>query len=470
VQMLRRPPLLLLGALIAGSIGCGGGDPSAEGEGGSAGVRNDPSAIAGIRLMPTPIGFEVGAADPFAAMPPGERSPLVKVFVVADRQADPEASPEDFLTDRRSIAVQLCALHVDLAPSGGTWEELVSLCREPGRTDGPPIVLSGVTDFGGVWPGPAALEPREELGPEALDRFAASIDEAIDRSGGEDVFVYVHGFDTTVPKNAAYSAELFNYLGRRGAIVLFAWPSAGDLFGYAEDKTSARASVRTFRKCLQLLGSRTKARKIHILAHSAGTPLALAGIDELRLLNDDMSAIEARRALRLGRLILAAPDMDFYMAFNALADGATDLPERVTIYDSRTDHALELAEWLCGGIRLGRSLGEFERRDIGFLSTVGNVDVIDVTNAEHHGGAWLGHSYFWKNPWVSTDVMLTLLTDATPADRGLQFDPGRRVHGFEDDYPDRIGPIARELIRTRLESQGQSRPDGGEASDATPSS
>ena len=96
--------------------------------------------------------------------------------------------------------------------------------------------------------------------------------------------------------------------------------------------------------------------------------------------------------------------------------------------------------------------------------------MIDVTNAEHHGGASLGHRHFWNNPWITTDVMLPLLTDATPTDRGLQFDTGRRVHRFEDDYPDRIGPIARELIRTRLESQGQSRPDGGEASDATSSS
>ena len=464
VSALRRwAPSLLVGVLIAGSSGCGGGDPDSEGDTASADPPVDLAvdlavelpASEGIHLMPTPVGFEFGAADPFAATPPDERTTRVKVFVVANRRADADASPAEFLTDRRTIAVRLCTLDVDLVPSVGSWQQLVELCREPGRTDGPPIVLSGFTDFGGAWPGPAALEPREELGPEAVDRFAAAIDEAIDRSGGEDLYVYVHGFDTTVPKNAGYAAELFNYLGRRGAIVLFAWPSAGDLFGYAEDKTSARASVRTFRKCLQLLGSRTKAKKIHILAHSAGTPIAIEAIDELRLLNDTMQPRDAGRALRLGRLILAAPDMDFFTAYDALADGATELPERITIYDSRSDRALEIAAWFCGGTRLGRSLGELDQREIDFLMNDANVDVIDVTNAERHAQTWLGHRYFWQNPWVSTDVMLTLLTDANPTDRGLQFDAGRRVHGFGNDYPDRVRPIARELIQAVVESRDE---------------
>lgn len=51
--------------------------------------------------------------------------------------------------------------------------------------------------------------------------------------------------------------------------------------------------------------------------------------------------------------------------------------------------------------------------------------------------------------------MLTLLTDANPTDRGLQFDAGRRVHGFGNDYPDRVRPIARELIQAVVESRDE---------------
>jgi hypothetical protein len=125
---------------------------------------------------------------------------------------------------------------------------------------------------------------------------------------------------------------------------------------------------------------------------------------------------------------------------------------------------LEIAAWFCGGTRLGRSLGELDQREIDFLMNDANVDVIDVTNAERHAQTWLGHRYFWQNPWVSTDVMLTLLTDANPTDRGLQFDAGRRVHGFGNDYPDRVRPIARELIQAVVES----RDEEDTRSDASP--
>lgn len=400
------------------------------------------SPQADVELMPTPVGFERGGADLFDETVPAERTTKVQVFAASNRAVDPAAPPGGYLTDRRSLVVRLCSLEVELGRPGQTWQSFADAAREPGRTEGPPMALASLTDFGGVWPGPRELEPRAELGAEAIDRFAGAIDAALDRSGGEVLYVYVHGFDTTVAKNAAYAAEVFSYLGRRGAIVLFEWPSQASVIDYAEDKTAARASVRTFRKFLELLSKRTQAKRIHILAHSAGAPIALMAIDELRLLHHPIPAREAGRLLRLGRLLLVAPDMDFFEAFDALADGATDLPERVTVYDNRGDRALALAQWISGSTRLGNSLDRLDPGDLRYLRWHGNVDVVEVGNAERHAGSWLGHRYFWKDPWVSTDLLLTLATDATPAERCLVFDPKRLVSGFGDDYPARIRAAA----------------------------
>lgn len=410
--------------------------------------------------MPTPIGFDRNGANLTADTPEAERTTTLEVFTISNRSVDPMASASEFLTDRRSFTIRLLTLRVDLGPPGGTWPEFARAAETPGRLDGPPLELSSVKDFGGVWPGPKALEPRLELGPEALDQFAAAIDASIARTGGEDLFVYVHGFDTTVRKNSAYTAELFSFLGRRGAAILFAWPSAGELLEYGRDKTSARASVRGFRKTLQLLGSRTRAERIHILGHSAGAPIVLGALDELRLLNDDIPPGDSGKALKIGRVVLAAPDMDFWESFSAIADGATDLAERVTIYDNRSDHALGLAQWICGGPRLGRSLAHLDDRDLRFLEQRANIDVIDVTNAERHVGEWLGHRYFYRNPWVSTDVLLTLITDATPAERGLSFDEPRGLFVFGNDYPERVPAIARGLI-----ARSESAPTDGPAAE-----
>lgn len=407
------------------------------------------SPQAGVELMPTPVGFERGGADLLEETVPAERTTRVQVFAASNRAVDPGAPPGGYLTDRRSLVVRLCSLEVKLGRPAETWQAFADAAREPGRTAGPPLALASLTDFGGVWPGPRQLEPRAELGAEAIDRFAGAIDAALDRSGGEDLYVYVHGFDTTVEKNAAYAAEVFCYLGRRGAMVLFEWPSQGDVLDYSEDKTAARASVRSFRKFLELLSKRTQAKRIHILAHSAGAPIALMAIDELRLLHHAVPAREAGRSLRLGRLLLVAPDMDFFEAFDALADGATDLPERVTVYDNQGDRALTLAQWISGSTRLGHSLDRLDPEDLRYLRWRGNVDVVEVSNAERHAGSWLGHRYFWKDPWVSTDLLLALATDATPAERCLVFDPNRLVSGFGDDYPARIRAVAPLLTAAR---------------------
>ncbi|MBU3683039.1 MAG: alpha/beta fold hydrolase [Phycisphaerales bacterium] len=407
------------------------------------------AALAGCAtvLMPTPVGFDTAGADPFARTPAAARTPPVKVLCASTRGVTPGAPPAQYFTTKRSGGVlRLCELTVDVGGSGEDWASLEAISRQPGRTDGPAMTLRGVVDHGSLWTGPEALDPTPGLDEQVMARFAAAVDAALSQGTSGEIYVFVHGFNTTVPDNAALAAGLFHYLGRDGAVMTFEWPSRGSVFDYDIDKAAAGASTRYFRQLIQLLATRTKATRIHVIAHSAGAPIALQAVQALSLLNAHRPAAEARKDLRLGRLVLVAPDMDLGDFRDAVADGATSLPERVSIYVSSRDKALDISSGIAGFARLGRPLDILTPSMVEFLEDDANVDLVDVSRAEVKLGSWLGHSYFRDDPWASTDVLLALGCGAHPLDRGLQRDPKHNVYTFGDSYPDRARAAAKRLL------------------------
>jgi hypothetical protein len=406
------------------------------------------AALAGCAsmLMPTPVGFDAQGADPFARTPVAARTPQVKVFCASTRGVTPGAPPTQYFTTKRSGGVlRLCELTVDVGGRGEDWASLEATSRQPGRTDGPTMTLRELVDHGPLWVGPAELDPSPGLDEQVMTRFAASVDAALAQGTSGEVYVFVHGFNTTVPDNAALAAGLFHYLGRDGVIMTFEWPSRGSVFDYDIDKASAGASTRFFRQFVQLLATRTNAKRINVIAHSAGAPIALQAVQALSLLNAHRPAADARKDLRLGRLVLVAPDMDLGDFRDAVADGATALPERVSIYVSSRDKALDISSGIAGFARLGRPLDILTPGMVEFLEDDANVDLVDVSRAEAKLGSWLGHSYFRDDPWASTDVLLALGWGARPLDRGLQRDPKHNVYTFGDSYPDRARAAAKRL-------------------------
>jgi len=49
-----------------------------------------------------------------------------------------------------------------------------------------------------------------------------------------------------------------------------------------------------------------------------------------------------------------------------------------------------------------------------------------------------GHGYFRSSPWVSSDLLMTLMHDLDPEDRGLVRLPGQPLWTFPDDYIERL--------------------------------
>jgi len=274
-----------------------------------------------------------------------------------------------------------------------------------------------------------------------VGRWLASLNAALDAGAGSDILVYVHGFNTNFLVNTGMAAEMWHYAGREGAVVSFAWPSRYRLLGYGADKANADYAVRHLRLLLEFLAERSNAERIHILAHSAGCPIVVDAMRELRLIDSALRRDEVLAKYRIGRVVLAAPDMDLMRFFNAKLDGFDDLAEWVSIYASSEDDALLVSGWLFGEERLGDSVGhltEWERQEIaGFV----NAEIVDVTKPEDLLGDFLGHSYYHRDPWVSSDVLLMLKYGLSAAERGLVHNGETGFWEFPDDYLDRLGGI-----------------------------
>jgi hypothetical protein len=64
--------------------------------------------------------------------------------------------------------------------------------------------------------------------------------------------------------------------------------------------------------------------------------------------------------------------------------------------------------------------------------------LVDVTDAER-ADARNGHSYFRDSPWVSSDILATLVTGLGPAERGLvREQPGLPIWSYPPDFIERL--------------------------------
>jgi esterase/lipase superfamily enzyme len=151
----------------------------------------------------------------------------------------------------------------------------------------------------------------------------------------------------------------------------------------------------------------------------------------------DDATERTRAALKLGTVVLAAPDMDLDVVIQRLATARVgSVPERAAMYVCSRDKALGISNWLFGGLtRLGEiRANTFTPEEIHALRASNRPQVIDarISNA----GAF-GHDYFHSNPAVSSDLILMMRYQFAPgAENGRPL--GVNSQGFwliDDDYP-----------------------------------
>jgi esterase/lipase superfamily enzyme len=175
--------------------------------------------------------------------------------------------------------------------------------------------------------------------------------------------------------------------------------------------------------------------------------VVIDALDQLSLMSSAVKRDSLQRKLPIGQVILVGSDYDRDLFAAALMNGLLDLPRSLTIYLSEADQALGISQWLFGRNRLGQMwterplethVSEYIRRNPSFV-------LIDVTNAES-ASAGNGHAYFRDSPWVSSDILISLLYHLAPEKRGLVRLKDIPVWSFPEDYLQRLQDLLKENI------------------------
>lgn len=212
-----------------------------------------------------------------------------------------------------------------------------------------------------------------------------------------DALVFVHGFNTSFDDALYRNAQIVWDLRFKGLAVLFSWASRGAIADYGYDRNSAQLARGPFVEVLELLAGRPNVQQIHILAHSMGNEVVL---DALAHCKSDAAA------LKLGELVMAAPDVDRDV-YKTIAVSARKLTKRMTLYASAADRALLASKVLAGDIpRAG------DVPDDGPI-VLDSIDSIDATalGEEIFG---LNHSTYARSLSILNDVLLLLEGKAPP--------------------------------------------------------
>ncbi len=67
------------------------------------------------------------------------------------------------------------------------------------------------------------------------------------------------------------------------------------------------------------------------------------------------------------------------------------------------------------------------------------LEVIDVSmGSDTRGFDITGHRYWFNHPWSSSDVLVAIRSDLSPADRGLEQGDSPVLWYMPEDYPGRL--------------------------------
>jgi esterase/lipase superfamily enzyme len=407
-------------------------------------------------LMPTPLALTLGMSHPGVNCLESLADPEVPVFVISGRNLKSDSEDLDPFGNKRShlptLGIAKVRIGDGLTPEE-VYHETVDDCdKKSARVEFVKIDLN--TE-------PLKIDPwlvKDDVVRHDDNPWVQALNHQLDRSPQRNVCIFVHGYNTTFIENTLLAAEIFHYTGRQGAMISFEWPSESHVLGYLADKGNATFSTRHFRALISNLAKECDVDGVTIIAHSAGSPIVVNALRELRLLEHDHPAQQVRDKYRIDRVVLAAPDMDLMAFVNAIHDRFYELANGIAVYASPYDKALGLSQVLHNGKRLGRSVGRLEEWETQVLLAADNIEMIDASRADMHFTNFLGHNYFHRDPWVSSDIGSFILGRA-PSDRQLVRESDDVFWKFPRDYPEKLKQV--QMLAGRQtdhdQSTGQSR-------------
>lgn len=350
----------------------------------------------------------------------------VEVAYATDRRKPKDASGSASYADDRGEKIWLGFASLDIERKDDTGRIHLKEVRESG------VLKSSV----GNWDHPPS---KAELDGEA--EFFRQLNRKLDATKKKDLVIYLSGFRMPFSDPLLVSGQLSSLATDNLVFLGYSWPTTPSWTSYLRDLESAEYSSRSLRLLLRELAAKSHARRIHLFAYSAGTRLAARTLHEINLESGSESV--ARQRYRLGQVALVSSDMDRQLFGSFLADGITRACEHLLVYRSSEDDILGLSGWLFGRGRLGHvpTNENYPLHQRKYLRDLEKLDLVDVSSAPLISGVG-GHFYFYKSPWVSSDLLLSFISGLPPARRGLVRDEDGFTWNFPNDYPQRLEALS----------------------------
>jgi esterase/lipase superfamily enzyme len=389
-----------------------------------------------IFLMPAPDVYDSGAIDPFTDFNPITAIPYEGILYATDRKPAEEGDEKNAYLNERGFLLRLGVGKIKLGDNTMTWEEAREISLLKNRSGKYPMKITEVEEIGILAESysnfiPPKVPDIEQPGKD----FAAKINEKLATSKRKDIYIYVHGYKVVFENPLLVATELWHFLGYDGVFIAYSWPSTPKTLAYFSDLETTSLSAYNLRILLEFLARDTDAENIHIVGYSAGTRLVINALNQLALMYKREEKETFQKYLRIGHVILTGSDFDRQLFGAYIDEGILKVSKDFSIYLSEMDKALSLSNWLFKRDRLGQVWDESRMTDhiAGWLWETDEITFIDVADAEK-SSTGNGHAYFRQSPWVSSDILSTLLYDLSPEERGLTHTKEWPIWQFPPDY------------------------------------
>jgi esterase/lipase superfamily enzyme len=240
----------------------------------------------------------------------------------------------------------------------------------------------------------------DKVTPLARDGFLSALRQQIKDAPSKDVFIFVHGFNSTFEDAARRCAQLAYDLDFDGTPMMYSWASAGSATAYIKDEATVTSSGRKMAQMLDDVVAQSGAERIHLIAHSMGNRALIEALQTY------LATREAKNRQHIfDQIVFTAPDVDreyFVGAIKSLSDAAA----RVTLYASNSDLALQSSQILHDAPRAGLAGAN--------IISLAGIDTIDMSAVPADS---LGHNYFAANSGAIYDLFRLLWRGDPPPQR-----------------------------------------------------
>ncbi|MBT8100464.1 MAG: alpha/beta hydrolase, partial [Gammaproteobacteria bacterium] len=225
--------------------------------------------------------------------------------------------------------------------------------------------------------------------------------------------IYVHGYYISFEKGCRRAVLFQENADLAGRLLWFSWPSDGALTNYTHDEADLYWSVPDLAKAIVEMESRFGDGVVNVVGHSLGARGVVLALKEVSYRHPDV---------RLGEIVLLAPDIDFAI-FQRMLPDISPIAENITIYVTSGDRPLALSAQLHGYPRLGEAGND--------VSTIADVEVIDLSDLPVESPT--GHLYHIYSKQVGDDLSQLLNDGKHAAERRNLLRTGSNTWSMKKD-------------------------------------